>query len=64
MNVHYHPRKVNIVAYDLSILCMGSVAHAEEQRRELVKHLHRLIRLGFGLMSISKSGVTIKYGAV
>ena len=60
MSLCYHPRKVNIVAYALSILSMGSVSHAEEQRKELVKHLHRLARLEFCIMSISNSGVTIK----
>ena len=50
MSVHYHPSKVNIVAYALSILSMGSVSHAEEQRKELVKDVHRLARLGVLLM--------------
>ena len=27
MSMHYHPGKVNLVAYDLSRLSMGSVAH-------------------------------------
>ena len=37
MNVHYHPGKENAVAYALSRLYMGSVAHVEEERKELVR---------------------------
>ena len=44
----------------LSRLSMGSVAHVEEKRKELVKDVHRLARLGVRLMSISESGVTVQ----
>ena len=39
----------------LSRLSMGSVAHVEEKRKELVKDVHRLARLGVRLMSILDS---------
>ena len=52
MSVHYHLGKVNVVADALSRLSMGSVAHVDEERNELVKDVHRLARLGFRLMSI------------
>ena len=52
MCVHYHPGKVNVVADALSRLSMGSVAPFEEERKELVKDVHRLPRLGVRLMSI------------
>ena len=42
---------------------MGSVAHAEEERKELVKDVHKLACLGVLLMSISNNGVTIQNGA-
>ena len=45
MSVHYHPGKENIVADALSRLSMGSVAHVEEKRKDLVKDVHRLARL-------------------
>ena len=63
MSVHYHPGKANVVADALSILSMGTVAHVEEKRKELVKDVHRLSRLGVRLMSISDSGVTVQNGA-
>ena len=62
MSVHYHPGKANVVADALSRLSMGSVAHVEEKRNELVKDVHMLARLGVCLMSISNSSVTIQNG--
>ena len=62
MSVHCHPGKANVVADAFSRLSMSSVAHVEEKRKEPVKHVHRLARLGVRLMSISDSGVTAKNG--
>ena len=45
MSVHYHPGKANVVADAFSRLSMGSVAHVEEKRKELVKDVHRLSHL-------------------
>ena len=63
MSVYYHPGKANIVANALSRLSMRSVAHVEEERKELAKDVHNLARLGVCLMSISDGGVTIQNGA-
>ncbi|XP_069152654.1 uncharacterized protein [Solanum lycopersicum] len=63
MSVHYHIGKANVVADSLSRLSMGSVAHVEEERKELVKDVHKLDRLAFRLMSISYSGLTVQNGA-
>ena len=60
MRVHYHPGKANVVADALSRLSMGSVAHVEELKKELVKDVHRLARLGVCLMSITYNGVTVQ----
>ena len=42
---------------------MGSAAHVEEERKEIVKDVHRIARLGVCLGSISDSGVTVQNGA-
>ena len=63
MSVNYHLGKENVVADALSRLSMVSVAYVEEERKELVKDVHRLSRLGVRLMSISDSGVTVYNGA-
>ena len=62
MSVHYHLGKANVVADALSRLSMDSVAHVEEERKELVKEVHRLAHLGVRLMSISDSGVIVQNG--
>ena len=62
MSVHYHPSKANVVADALSRLSLGSVAHVEEENKELVKDVHRLARLGVRLMSISDNGVKFRMG--
>ena len=60
MRVHYHLGKENIVADSLCRSSMGSVAHVEEERKELLKDVYSLARLGVHLMTISDSGVTIQ----
>ena len=42
MSVLYHPGKANVVADAISILSMGSVAHVEDEKKELVHEVHRL----------------------
>ena len=59
MSVHCHPCKENVVPDALNILSIGSVAHVEEERKEIMKDVHRLTRLGVRLMSISDSGVIV-----
>ena len=49
MSVHYHPGKANVVADALTILSIGSLAHVEEERKDLVKDIHRLALLGVTL---------------
>ena len=63
MSVHCHPGKMNVVADDLSRLSMGSVAHLEEERKELVKYAHRLARLGVRRIIILDSRVIVENGA-
>ena len=60
MSVHDHFGKANVLANSLSRLSMVSVAHVEEERKELVKDDHSLARLEILLMSISDSGVTVQ----
>ncbi|WMV18455.1 hypothetical protein MTR67_011840, partial [Solanum verrucosum] len=55
--------KANVVEDDLSRLSMGSVAHIEEERKELARDVHRLARLGVRCMSISDGGVIVQNGA-
>ena len=56
MNVHYHLGKANVVADALSSMIMGSTTHVKDEKKELVKDIHRLARLGVRLVD-STSGV-------
>ncbi|KAH0646256.1 hypothetical protein KY290_035476 [Solanum tuberosum] len=62
MIVLYHPGKANVVADALSRLSMGSVAHIEEERKELAKDVHRLARLEVCLTDTSDRGVIVQNG--
>ncbi|WMV29282.1 hypothetical protein MTR67_022667 [Solanum verrucosum] len=63
MDVLYHHGKANVVTDALSRLSIGSVAHTEEERKELPKDVHRLARLGVCLMNISDDGVIVQNGS-
>ena len=62
MSVHDHLGKAKVLENFLSRLFMGSVAHGEEERKELVKDAHSIARLEVRLMSISDSGVQVQNG--
>ena len=49
MTVLYHLEKANVVADALSHMTMGSVSHVEEGRKNFIKDVHRLARLGVRL---------------
>ena len=59
MNVHYHLGKVNVVANALSRMSMGSTTHIEDEKKELVKDVHRLARLGVRLVDSTSGGVSV-----
>ena len=63
MNMLCDPGKANVVVNALRRLFMGSVAHVEEEMKELTKDVHRIARLGVCLMKISDDGVTVQNGS-
>ena len=46
---YYHPGKSNVVANALTKLSMGSISHIDDEKKELVKEVHQLARLGVRL---------------
>ena len=62
MSMHDHLGRANKLASSLSRLSMGSVAHVQKERKELVKDAHSLARLEVLLISIFDSGVTVQNG--
>ena len=52
MSVHYLLWKANVVDNALSRLSMGSTTHVDDEKKDLVKDVHRLVRLGVGLLTL------------
>src|SRR5688572_8250990 len=63
MSVLYHPGKANVVANALSRMSMGSVAHVDEDKKELVKEVHRLARLGVKLLGTMEGSMLVQNGS-
>ena len=63
MSVLYHPGKANVVADALSRLSMNSVSNVEDEKKELVRDVHRLTRLGVHLVDSNDGSVTIQNGS-
>ena len=59
MNVHYRPGKANNVVDALSRMSMGSTTHIEDEKKELVKDVHRLAKLGVRLVDSTSGGVSL-----
>ncbi|XP_004237279.1 uncharacterized protein [Solanum lycopersicum] len=51
--------KDNVVADALSLLSMGSVSHIDDEKKELVKEVHQLARLGVRLVDTPSAGVSV-----
>src|SRR5688572_23431403 len=63
MSILYHPRKANVVADALSRLSMNSVSHIEDEKKQLVREVHRLARLGVRLVDSSDGGMVVQNGS-
>ena len=59
MSVLYYPCKANVVADVLSRTTMGSVSHIDEAKKDLVRVVHRLARLGVRLEDSSDGGFMV-----
>ena len=59
MSVLYYPSNANVVADDLSHITMVSVSHIDEAKKDLVRVVHRLARLGVRLEDSSDGGFMV-----
>ena len=59
MSVFYHPGKGNVVEDALSRMTMGSVSHVKERKKDLMKDVHRLARLGVWSKDSSNGGFMV-----
>ena len=63
MSVLYHHSKAKVFANALSCKSMGSVSHIYEAKRDLVKDVNRLARLGVRLVSSPNGCATVHYNS-
>ena len=63
MSVLYHPGKTNVVADLLSRMTMGSLSHVEEAKKDLVKDVHRLARLGVRLVDFPNGSFMVHHNS-
>ena len=57
--VHYHPGKTNVVDDALSRMSIGSTTHVEDEKKELVKDIHRVAGLGVRLVDSTSGCVSL-----
>ena len=63
MSVRYHPGKDNMVVNALSRLSKGSVSHIDEAKKDLVKDVHWLARLGVRLEDSLNGGFMVHHNS-
>ena len=63
MSILYHSDKTNVVAYALSRMNICSVSHVEEGKKDLVKNVHKLARLGVRLENSPNGGSVIRHNS-
>lgn len=63
LSFYYHQGKTNVVAGALHRLSMGILYNVDEEKKGLVKEIHRLDNLGVHLL-VSENGGAIVQGVV
>ena len=63
MSILYHPSNENIVADAMSRKTMGSVAHVPDDKKVLVKEVHKLARLGVRLEDCTNRGSIVHHNS-
>ena len=63
MNVLYHPGKADGVADALRHMTMGSFSHIYQTKKDLVRHVHRLSRLGVRLEDSLDGGFMVHHNS-
>ena len=59
MSILHHSGKANVVVDALSRLSTRSTTHVKEEKRDILKDVHRLACLGIRLMDFTKGGIVV-----
>ena len=63
INVLCHPDKANVVVDALSRMTMGSISHIEEDKKDLVRDVQMLDRLGVRLEDSPNGGFMVHHNS-
>ena len=63
MSVLYNPGKDNVVADALSRVSMCSMAYVVNHKKELVKDIHRFVKLGVRIDESSKGSFMVRHNS-
>ena len=63
ISVLYHPDKPHVVVDDISCMTIGSMSHVEEAKKNLVKDVHRLARLGVRMEDSPNGGFMVHHNS-
>lgn len=64
MSALYHPGKANVVFDALSRITMGSLSHLFNDKKDLVKEVHRFARLGVRLEDSPNIGSIVLHNSI
>ena len=59
MCIFYHPCKDDIVVDALNWLSIGRTAHVKEEKRDILKDVHRLACLGVRLVDFTEGEIVV-----
>ena len=63
MSILYHPDKANEVVNNLKRLPIGSVSLVEDEKKELVRDVDRLVQVGVNLVDSTKGGFMVDHSS-
>ena len=63
MSFIHHPGKVNAVADDLCRMTIGNVSYVRESKKDLVKDVHRIFRMGVRLEDSLNGGFMVHHNS-
>ena len=60
MSLYNHLVKANMIVDTFSMFYMGRLSHIDEEKRGLVKDIHKLVNIGVHLLDSKDGGVIVQ----